>query len=145
MKFKSIIDANTKRQCLIHSVAALAIVGLFGCSASPEPGPTNREPSPIIGTWLTTPTGSTHNIELVFGGDYRFLVVDSGATIASGEYVTTGNQVIMQYDLESVTGDCSLAATYRYLIESDSVRFERVHDDICTSRVELFNLVWSRQ
>lgn len=122
----------------------VVLASTWGCAAPVQPRLSPPQSSPLIGTW-TTSRSTADTVELVFGTDSRFLIVESEMTLAEGQYVTTGNQLILQNEGDTASGDCTLAATYRFSIDGDSVSFERLHDDICTDRVTLLNKTWSRE
>jgi|GEM_PF-3339734 len=134
----------------LHRLMCLAFLAatIGGCKPKTvTPSGVEIERSPIQGIW-TIPSGNvvpTTTVELT--DDYHFRIVqgDPEVIIGQGQYLVTGNELILQNDGETSTQDCTMSATYSFTRENDTLKFERLVDDACDYRFDLFNQIWFKQ
>ncbi|NBV83342.1 hypothetical protein EBR57_04385 [bacterium] len=133
-----------------HPIPIIACALFLFAAACQNQAPTaieTQEPSALIGQWIVSADDETATASVEFKDDYRFVItVDGNEGIeAEGAYSVTGNEVILQNEGVTASGDCTLSATYAFTVDGDTVTFERIQDDLCGERVRLFNKTWSRK
>ena len=127
--------------------SVLVLLGPVGCRTQPQTAIESHEPSALIGQWVAGADDATTTASVEFKDDFRFVVTVDGedSIAAEGAYSVTGNEVILQNEGMTASGDCTLSATYAFTVDGDTVKFERIQDDLCGDRVRLFNKTWSRK
>ncbi len=127
-------------------VGICLVLTITGCQKKNASDTELAQPSPLIGSWIISGTAESPTMTIQFREDSRFsLTADGTATPdAEGSYSVTGNQLILQNEGLTATGDCTLSATYSFVIEGDSLKFERLQDDLCGSRVAHLGQVWMK-
>lgn len=118
----------------------------IGCKKhSMAPKNPDIEESPIVGKWLIASTNMVPTTTIELTDDFRFKMMQNEDTIGEGQYYVTGNQLLIQNDGDTSTGNCTMSGTYSFTLSDDTLKFDRVLDDICDSRVDIFAEVWSKQ
>jgi len=136
-----------KSSHLIPIIAGALFLFAAACQNQAPTAIETQEPSALIGQWIVSADDETATASVEFKDDYRFVItVDGNEGIeAEGAYSVTGNEVILQNEGVTASGDCTLSATYAFTVDGDTVTFERIQDDLCGERVRLFNKTWSRK
>lgn len=126
-------------------VGSLVVMGLLGCTPPPPSTELSIETSPIIGNWTIPGSQDTPTESIQFFEDGRFIITTevSNNVLTEGMYSVTANELILQYGGEAASGDCTMAAAYNFSIDGDTIQFDRIMDDLCGSRIEQFNKIWS--
>ena len=136
-----------KRTYLPIALCCLGIALLPACSNQDATAVDTPTLSGLVGDWTLPRSESTPTATIQFKEDSRFIVTLDGQPTpdSEGSYSVTGNEIILQNEGVTASGDCTLSATYTFAIDGDTVKFERIQDDLCAARVDQFNKIWSRK
>lgn len=136
-----------KQSFLPIALCCVSIALLPACRNQDASIVETSSPSALVGDWVIPKSDSSPTETVQFKEDSRFIMTADGqqSPDAEGSYSVTGNELILQNEGVTASGDCTLSATYTFTIDGDTVKFERLQDDLCGDRVDQFNKTWSRK
>jgi hypothetical protein len=136
-----------KHSLLSVALCCIGLALLPACRNQDSAAIENTSPSALVGDWTLPRSESTPTATIQFKEDSRFIVTLDGQPTpeSEGSYSVTGNELILQNEGITASGDCTLSATYTFTIDGDTVKFERIQDDLCAARVDQFNKIWTRK